>query len=1315
MTTEENIFDEFIGKYQLSKTLRFELRPVGKTADFLKQNKVFEKDKVVDDRYHEIKYYFDILHREFIHQALSGASFSVALYEQYRNAVVRLKAAKNEEKKTTIKDVRDFEAELRTGLAQKFKDTGNAWKKAYAEKEVEFSKDGVDILFEETILEALQKEFQNVPAEYPDAPQVQFINPSTGEKQDLFGAFKGFFTYFSNFNTTKKNLYSAGDEDTAVANRAINENLRKFIENFIQFEEKKEEHAKIGLTSDEREAFDLSFYDTCFIQDGIDAYNRIIGGYTAENGEKIQGINEKINLYNQQHKDKKLRQFGKLFKQIMSKKDKRERVAEIKDDNDVFKTLREFVALNDKKLTGDKEEKGIKALIDAFLTNDGSYDINRVYMKESALNTISSKWFSNWSVIKDVLTAGGRKKKRKSGAEDENQKLPNLVSFEQLRNVLESRSAGKENPIAAEDLFRADYREIYSSAKNHYDAFLKIWTQEWQNCFGEYEKAKREVEEMMSKESYQRSNDEQIARIKTYCDAALAIFQMMKYFALEKGRKTIIPEDGAEESFYNPFNACYQDYPVPAYYNEFRNYLTRKAHLGRLLFPSFDGLAQRHPLSKRTLDGAEKIKLNFENGMLLSGWDRNKEADYYGLIFRDDGRFLLGIMTKNHHDLFKSATAFVAPSLDGFAKMEYRQLNNVFRQLPRIAFAKQNKQRYEITEELEQIRDDFREFQTEKRKDKELKFSQEKLQKLIGLYSKVLHDSLGNDFEFGDVLTRTYDTLNDFFSSVERVTYSLKFIPAKREYIDTLVAGGKIFLFDITNKDLKKQGTSVFKDNLHTLYFRAIFDAFNLADPVIKLSGGAELFFRPRNDQLNKKKDRKGKEIVDHKRYGEDKIFLHLPIVLNIGAGGSFGFNREINSLIAQKENTRKVKIIGVDRGEKHLAYYAIIDQNGNLIDSPNATGHLDGGLPNGSSYLKKLEEKSGRRDEARKEWKTIENIKELKNGYISWVVRKIADMMLNKHAILIFEDLAIGFKRGRQKMEQQVYQKLELALAQKLNYLVQKDAPAGVAGHYLKAYQLTPQVQTPRDIGKQCGAIFYVSPGYTSLTCPQCGYRKNVSFPFENIEKARDLIKKTNLTIAPHDGGFKVAYALSDKERGATGGFEVSSSVERIRWHRIGTDYAKNHRRGESVIEKSRSRAGVAKRYNMTECLKGLFQDFGADDKQVHGADDLIAFDSAEFYRNLFRYLDLLLRSRNSISGTDTDYIQCPGCLFHSDRGFQGQKWNGDANGAYNIARKGLLLLRKIQNAKEPEKISWKDLKIGVGEWDEATTKWAKEKRIGK
>jgi CRISPR-associated protein Cpf1 len=97
----------------------------------------------------------------------------------------------------------------------------------------------------------------------------------------------------------------------------------------------------------------------------------------------------------------------------------------------------------------------------------------------------------------------------------------------------------------------------------------------------------------------------------------------------------------------------------------------------------------------------------------------------------------------------------------------------------------------------------------------------------------------------------------------------------------------------------------------------------------------------------------------------------------------------------------------------------------------------------NTTDYGKLLDEKAGERLQARQNWDTIGSIKDLKDGYISQVVHQLTTLVLDYNAIIVLEDLNGGFKRGRQKIEKSVYQKLELALAKKLNYLVLKDTPA--------------------------------------------------------------------------------------------------------------------------------------------------------------------------------------------------------------------------------------------------------------------------------
>lgn len=184
------------------------------------------------------------------------------------------------------------------------------------------------------------------------------------------------------------------------------------------------------------------------------------------------------------------------------------------------------------------------------------------------------------------------------------------------------------------------------------------------------------------------------------------------------------------------------------------------------------------------------------------------------------------------------------------------------------------------------------------------------------------------------------------------------------------------------------------------------------------------------------------------------------------------------------------MNIIGIDRGEKHLLYFSLIDSEGNIkeIESLNV---LTSQLPNGEikevPYIDKLTKKEGNRDQERKNWDEIETIKELKEGYISQVVHKLVSLAIEHNAIIVMEDLNSGFKRSRQKIERQVYQKFELALAKKLNFVVSKEKEKSELGGLYKAYQLAPKIDNFQDIFSQTGIVFYTQASYTSTTCPVC------------------------------------------------------------------------------------------------------------------------------------------------------------------------------------------------------------------------------------
>ena len=72
---KETIFTPFIGQYPVSKTLRFELKPVGKTLEHITREDLLQHDEKRAKDYKVAKTVIDNYHIDFIETILSQASF----------------------------------------------------------------------------------------------------------------------------------------------------------------------------------------------------------------------------------------------------------------------------------------------------------------------------------------------------------------------------------------------------------------------------------------------------------------------------------------------------------------------------------------------------------------------------------------------------------------------------------------------------------------------------------------------------------------------------------------------------------------------------------------------------------------------------------------------------------------------------------------------------------------------------------------------------------------------------------------------------------------------------------------------------------------------------------------------------------------------------------------------------------------------------------------------------------------------------------------------------------------------------------------
>ena len=109
-----NNFYQFTNRYSLSKTLRFELKPIGKTRENIKAaNPDFIHDQNIENAYQMLKPVFDILHEEFISRSLENSEAKKISFTDYFSVYKDLRKEKDKTKKLKlIKRLEDQEKKL---------------------------------------------------------------------------------------------------------------------------------------------------------------------------------------------------------------------------------------------------------------------------------------------------------------------------------------------------------------------------------------------------------------------------------------------------------------------------------------------------------------------------------------------------------------------------------------------------------------------------------------------------------------------------------------------------------------------------------------------------------------------------------------------------------------------------------------------------------------------------------------------------------------------------------------------------------------------------------------------------------------------------------------------------------------------------------------------------------------------------------------------------------------------------------------------------------------------------------------------------
>ncbi len=1287
-------FSEFVAISKVQKTLRNELRPTPVTMKHIKQKKIITEDEYKAQQSLELKRIADGYYRDYITHKLNDINNL-----DFRN----LFEAIEEKYKKNDKDNRD-----KLNLME-------ASKRKEIEKMLS-ADDNFKSMFEAKLITQL----------LPVYVEQNYIGEDKEKALETIALFKGFTTYFTDYFNIRKNMFKENGGASSICYRIVNVNASIFYDNlktFMCIKEKAE--TEIALIEEEltelldswrlEHIFSEDYYNELLAQKGIDYYNQICGD-----------VNKHMNLYCQQNKLKaNVFKMTKLQKQIMGISEKAFEIPSMyQNDEEVYAAFNGFISR--------LEEVKLIDRLGNILQNSNIYDTAKIYINARYYTNVSSYVYGGWGVIESAIerywynTIAGKgqsKAKKIEKAKKDNK----FMSVKELDSIV------------------SDYDPDYFNASNMDDdnsgrAFSG------HGVLGYFNKMSKLLANMSLHTITYDSGDslienkETALNIKKDLDDIMSIYHWLQTFIIDE----VVEKDNA---FYAELEDIYYELEnVVTLYDRIRNYVTRKPY------------------------STQKFKLNFASPTLASGWSRSKEFDNNAIILLRNNKYYIAIFNVNNKPDKQIIKGSEEQRLStDYKKMVYNLLPGPNKMLPWV-FIKSNTGKRDYTPSS-YILEGYE-------KNRHIKssgnFDINYCHDLIDYYKACInkHPEWKNyGFKFKE--TTQYNDIGQFYKDVEKQGYSISWAYISEADINRLDEEGKIYLFEIYNKDLSSHSTG--KDNLHTMYLKNIFSEDNLKNICIELNGNAELFYRKssmkrnithkkdtvlvnktyineagvrvsltdedyikvynyyNNDYvIDVEKDKKLVEILERighrknpidiikdKRYTEDKYFLHLPITINYGVDDE-NINAKMIEYIAKHNN---INVIGIDRGERNLIYISVINNKGNIIEQKSFN------LVNNYDYKNKLKNMEKTRDNARKNWQEIGKIKDVKNGYLSGVISKIARMVVDYNAIIVMEDLNRGFKRGRFKVERQVYQKFENMLISKLNYLVFKEKKADENGGILKGYQLTYLPKSALQIGKQCGCIFYVPAAYTSKIDPATGFINIFDFKKYSgsainakVKDKKEFLMSMNSIRYVNEGsaeyekiGHRQLFAFSfDYNNFKT--YNVSIPVNEWTTYTYGERIKKLYKDG---------RWSGSEVLNLTEDLIELMEQYGIEYKDGHDIrEDISHMDetrNADFICNLFEKFKYTVQLRNSKSeaeGDDYDRLVSP--VLNSHNGFfdssnykeneksddiiddkQIMPKDADANGAYCIALKGLYEINKIkENWSDDKKLKESELYIGVTEW---------------
>lgn len=1120
---------------QETKSLTFEVKPLPQTKEALLRDKVLENDQYNRDMLDILYPAMDQMELRLIKDAveeyqdsvknnMAAPIFGNEFYDNYLNLKEQDDDTSKKELETLINSEKDklikviAESIRRTS----YKDVGGKIEgaKALSTFSLYFNNNKSDYKNPEVIEKALLKTkgAAVLANSYCITRTTAIYGAGAGSLSER--TYNNFLTFCENIERFKKIASESEllkDTATALADKGIKLNIEEIT--------------------------DADCYLGYVPQNKIDLYNMLIGGYVDENSDThIKGLNSAIQEYNTEQYNsgfkKRLPSLKILNKQILAPVEAQYKALRFENDNDVYDAFTEHQI--------SKISDCIEEMADFFSSID-CYDTAGIVLNSRSINSISNSLTGDWHRIESEWLEKVRAELITSGFSAEKAIIKSnkmfsgsMLSIDSINDVI-CNITGNDKKILVQEFIENHFRDAYRRYRLHEDFMLNesISVRAQQQDFIEYLKS---VKELFSILWYFKGNTDNAEFIDMGFYATLAdftekakefdrLFNAARSFILRKpgdiarkkqsclGNEAFLAKGWTSD---NPkyFKKGEQTFLIDGDKYYYAAFVGDTETVPELL--SSPETEEEYYMKPVIMANSAKLESNIPRMMLQTlavkaqfqkGCDiaiLSESMDEPLEIPRETfEKYKMGMHTTAHYG--KEPKEPVRPVFEKYKTEEQ------FKE----ALAKYDSAHAKYEKEAKEYAKKYAEFWA---------FKNEYIELAKLFIKRNIYFNRYDTSELKDA--EEYANLKDFYSHLATMLYSITPTYVSKKQILKCVDEGSVYMFEITSKDLRLGKTKT----PYTGLLRYLFAPENIENTSVKLNGKPSIFFRKsvlssenayRHEKgsmlINKKYiDDEGitrtvpgelykkiqlihnsngiikesvltqeekaiyskikikeatHEIVKNNRYTRDCYMLTFSLTLNNDAWESC--NQSLTDTVTEYCKHNPMNVLSVVRGERNLLYYMLMSSDGRVLEEKSLN------IIKGQNYHDLLQDATRVSKEEQKSWENKTPIVNTKEGYLHTAISEIIEVALKNNALIAIESFNDSFIEKRTCIDNQVYQKFETMIKERLSRYTQKNISLGLPGSLINPVAFA----NAEFEGLMNGILLSINSAYTSSVCPISGF----------------------------------------------------------------------------------------------------------------------------------------------------------------------------------------------------------------------------------